>query len=91
MAAAYQIRLRGHRDPAWSCWCDGRTVVHPADGDTLRAGPVVEQAARPGILIRVRDRGLPLLAVNVPPPGLAHPLADRPTQRRDDEPDDRIG
>ena len=91
MADAYQIRIRGHLDPAWSCWFDGLTVVHQADGDTLRAGPVVDQAALHGILIRVRDLGLTLLAVNVQPPGAAHPLSDRPTQRRDDEPDDRIG
>ena len=91
MAAASQIRIRGHRDPAWSCWFDGRTVVHQADGATLLAGPVVAQTARHRSLIRVRDRGLTLLAVNVQPPGAAHPLSDRPTQRRDDEPDDRIG
>jgi hypothetical protein len=91
MANEYHIRIQGHLDPAWSCWFDGLTVVNQADGDTLLAGPVVDQAALHGILIRVRDRGLTLLAVNVQHPGAAHSSSDRPTQRRDDEPDDRIG
>ena len=48
MADAYQIRIRGHLGPAWSCWFDGLTVVNQADGDTLLAGPVVDQAALHG-------------------------------------------
>jgi hypothetical protein len=65
MAQEYHIQIREHLDPEWSAWFDGLTVVHQADGNTVLAGPVVDQAALHGILMRVRDLGLTLLAVNV--------------------------
>jgi len=40
-------------------------VITPlAGGDTLLTGEVVDQAALHGLLKKVRDLGLPLLAVN---------------------------
>ena len=35
-----------------------------ADGTTLLVGPVVDQAALHGVIARIRDLGLPLLAVD---------------------------
>ena len=90
MAAEYHIRIRGHLDPQWSAWFDGLTVVNQVDGDTVLAGPVVDQAALHGILMRVRDLGLTLLAVNVQHPSAApHPPPHEPMQRYD-EPGDSI-
>ena len=63
MPVDYQIRVKGHLDPAWSAWFDGLSVTYDADGDTTLAGPVADQAALYGLLRKARDLGLTLLAV----------------------------
>jgi hypothetical protein len=65
----YQIRIRGHLDRQWSDWFGGMTITPEENGDTLLTGPVVDQAALHGLLKRVRDLGLPLIAVNRMQPG----------------------
>ena len=57
----YEIRLQGRLDPRWSARFDGMTLT-AADGHTLIAGPVVDQAALHGLLHQLRDIGLPLLS-----------------------------
>ncbi|MEZ4711243.1 MAG: hypothetical protein R3A44_28855 [Caldilineaceae bacterium] len=59
----YQIRLQGHLDPQWQTWFDGLTITLEADGHTLLAGPVVDQAALYGLLRKVRDLNMPLVSV----------------------------
>ncbi len=59
----YQIRVKGQLGPQWTDWFGGLAITLEADGDTLLTGPVVDQAALHGLLRRVRDLGLPLLAV----------------------------
>ena len=61
---AYQIRLKGHLGPQWADWFDGLTITLDENGDTLLTGPIPDQAALHGLLKKVRDLGLPLLAVN---------------------------
>jgi hypothetical protein len=60
----YQIRVRGHLGPEWAEWFDGLTITLESNGDTLLTGSVEDQAALHGWLKRVRDLGIPLLAVN---------------------------
>ena len=60
----YEIRIAGHLRPRWSEWFAGFTVTLEPDGTTLLSGPVVDQAALYGLLRRVRDTGLTLIAVN---------------------------
>lgn len=60
----YQIRIKGHLGPQWADWFDGLTVTREQDGTTLLRGPVIDQAALHGILKKIRDLGMPLLAVN---------------------------
>ncbi len=62
-AGRYEIRLKGHLDARWSAWFDGLTLTRENDGTTLLQGPVVDQAALHGLLQKVRDVGLPLVAV----------------------------
>ena len=62
-AGRYEIRLQGHLEPRWAAWFDGLRLTHELDGTTILAGPVVDQAALHGLLQRVRDLGLPLIAV----------------------------
>jgi hypothetical protein len=59
----YEIRLKGRLDPRWADWFDGLRLTHEGDGTTLLRGPVVDQAALHGLLRKVRDLGLPLIAV----------------------------
>jgi hypothetical protein len=59
----YEIRVRGELDSRWSAWFEGLTVTSDESGQTVIAGPVADQAALHGLLIKVRDLGLPLLAV----------------------------
>jgi hypothetical protein len=62
--AVYEIRIAGHLPPQWSAWFEGLAVALEPDGTTLLSGPVVDQAALYGLLKKVRDTGLALIAVN---------------------------
>ena len=61
---SYEIRLKGHLEPRWADWFDGLTLTQESDGTTVLSGSVVDQAALHGLLGKVRDLGLPLIAVN---------------------------
>lgn len=60
----YTIRLEGHLASRWSEWLEGLTVAHTESGETILSGPLADQAALHGVLARIRDLGLPLLAVS---------------------------
>jgi hypothetical protein len=60
----YTIRLKGHLASRWSEWLEGLTVAHTESGETILSGPLADQAALHGVLARIRDLGLPLLAVS---------------------------
>jgi len=60
----YEIRVKGHLDQHWSTWFEGLTISHDGDGNTVLRGPLVDEAALHGVLIKVRDLALPLLAVS---------------------------
>jgi len=60
---SYEIRLKGHLNARWADWFDGLTLTRESDGTTLLSGPIVDQAALHGLLGKVRDLGLPLIAV----------------------------
>jgi len=59
----YEIHLQGRLGPEWSSWFDGLTVSQQPGGETVLTGPVADQAALHGILIKIRNLGLPLLSV----------------------------
>jgi hypothetical protein len=61
---SYEIRLKGHLEPRWADWFGGLTLTRESDGTTVLSGSVVDQAALHGLLGKVRDLGLPLIAVN---------------------------
>jgi hypothetical protein len=60
----YEIRLKGHLDARWIDQFEPMRFTHTSDGTTILAGSVVDQAALYGLLRKVRDLGLPLIAVN---------------------------
>jgi hypothetical protein len=61
--ATYEIRVRGVLDGKWSDWFDGFAIVPLDCGETLLTGLVVDQCALFGLLNKIRDVGLPLLAL----------------------------
>jgi hypothetical protein len=62
-ATQYEIRLKGHLEPRWAAWFDALSLTQEGDGTTVIRGSVIDQAALHGLLSKVRDLGLPLLAL----------------------------
>lgn len=60
---SYEIRLKGHLEARWAAWFDAESLTHESDGTTVIRGALVDQAALHGLLGKVRDLGLPLIAV----------------------------
>ena len=62
-AEIYRITVLGHLDSEWSEWFDGLTITLLDTGETILSGPLVDQTALHGVLIKIRDLGLPLLSL----------------------------
>jgi hypothetical protein len=60
----YYIRVKGHLDRRWSEWFDGLEITNLENGEATLSGDIVDQAALHGLLNKVRDLGLPLVAVS---------------------------
>jgi hypothetical protein len=58
-----ELRIKGHLDDRWADWFESPTFTHESDGTTILHSPVVDQAALHGLLRKVRDLGLPSIAV----------------------------
>ena len=58
----YRIKLKGRLDPKWSDWFE-QMKISTEGGDTMLTGPVADQAALHGLLIRIRDLNLTLLSL----------------------------
>ena len=67
-ARTYNVCVKGHLDRCWSDWFDGLTLTQLADGTTVLAGIVADQAALHGILAKIRDLGLTLISVALAEP-----------------------
>jgi hypothetical protein len=61
---SYQIRVEGHLDDSRAGGLEDMTINLLPDGQTLISGRVKDQAELFGILIRIRDMGIPLISVN---------------------------
>jgi hypothetical protein len=60
---AYELRVGRHLDDRWADWFGDLTMTREQDGTTTLRGRVADQAALHGILIKIRDLGMVLLAV----------------------------
>ena len=60
----YKIRVKGHLDGRWSEWFDGLEITNLQNGETMLYGEIVDQAALHGVLNKVRDLNLALVAVS---------------------------
>lgn len=60
-----EIRVRGHLDENWSKWLDGFDLCHTEPDETVLTGQVKDQAALYGLIAKLRDLGVSLIAVNI--------------------------
>lgn len=59
----YEIVIDGQLPPAWSEWFAG-FHVETGSGRTRLVGAVADQPALHGILARLRDLGIPIVAIS---------------------------
>lgn len=59
----YEICLQGHLDSRWADRLDGLTIAFETDGTTTFTGYLADQAALHGLLVRIRDLGVPIVSV----------------------------
>jgi hypothetical protein len=59
----YRIRIKGHLDQRWADWFGGLTISNEPNGEAVVAGQIPDQAALHGVLVKLRDLGLPLVAL----------------------------
>lgn len=59
----YRIQVKGRLDAAWSDWFDHFKIVYQKDY-TLLTGPVPDQSALLGLLLKLNDLGLSVVAIN---------------------------
>jgi len=59
----YTIKIKGYLDDRWKDWFEGLTFEHENDGTTSLNGPLPDQAALHGVLLRIRDLNLTLISV----------------------------
>ncbi len=62
-ATRYEIRVKGELDTCWQAWFADMTIT-VSDDETIIRGTLADQAALHSLLARIRDLGLPLIAVN---------------------------
>jgi hypothetical protein len=72
----YQIRIRGHLDRCWQDWLAGLQIVHEPSGTTLLSGPLPDQAALFGVLLKINRLGLTLLSLEARNGAASHETGD---------------
>jgi len=60
--ADYQIKVKGNLGSQWSDWFEGM-IIESEGAVTTITGKVLDQSALHGLLVRIRDLGLPLISV----------------------------
>ena len=60
-----EIRVEGHLDKDWGKWLEGFTFTHNKAKETILTGKVEDQAALYGLIAKLRDLGVTLIAINV--------------------------
>jgi hypothetical protein len=60
--AYYQMKVKGQLGIQWSEWFEGMTIESEGSVTTI-TGKVADQSALHGLLVRIRDLGLPLISV----------------------------
>ena len=59
-----EIRVKSHLDKNWTEWLEGFVLTHTEQDETILTGAVKDQAALYGLMAKLRDLGVKLIAVN---------------------------
>jgi hypothetical protein len=62
---SYRITVVGHLERHWTDWFEGFSLHVQPGGLTELSGAVSDQAALFGVLLKIRDLGLPLVSVQL--------------------------
>ncbi len=63
MPEYYEIKVQGYLEPGWQNWFADLKMTHLPGNVTLLSGYLPDQAALHGLLERIRDFNLKLIAV----------------------------
>lgn len=63
MDGIYRFLVRGHLDDRRSEWLGGLSIQRTENGRSILTGSIADQSALHGVIARIRDLGLPLLAM----------------------------
>jgi hypothetical protein len=58
----YRIVVRGQIDQTWSAWLSGLSILYEDDFSIL-TGPLPDQSALYGVLLKLRDLNLTLISL----------------------------
>lgn len=61
--AKFCVQIDGYLDEEWIAWLGELTLVYQPDGTTTLTGSLPDQAALFGLLVKLRDLGVPLLSI----------------------------
>jgi hypothetical protein len=59
-----EIRVKEHLDVHWAEWLEGFSITHSEENETLLSGTLPDQAALYGLMAKIRDLGVALVAVS---------------------------
>jgi hypothetical protein len=59
----YQIRVKGHLDEEWATWFEPLLIRNEANGEASLIGPVRDQAELFGILLKLYNLSISIVAV----------------------------
>ena len=57
------IIVESHLDYDWADWFDGLVITHLSNGTSQLHGTFPDQPALYGVLLKLRDLGIPLISV----------------------------
>jgi uncharacterized protein (TIGR02246 family) len=77
MNDTYQFHVEGHLDATWSVWLGDVPIQHQHDGTTLFTQAVPDQSALYGVLFKLSNTGVSLIALQ------RIPLQEEPTMAYD--------
>ena len=60
----YQIRVKDHIDAEWAEWFAPLAIVNESNGESTLTGPVRDQSELHGLIDKIFNLNLTLLAVN---------------------------
>jgi len=61
--AQYHILIEGGFSQDWASWFDGLDVIPQEENRTLLSGCLADQTALHGVLLKLRDLGIPIIEI----------------------------